>query len=162
MQRVQTIRIYMLIVVFVSFIFNMGCVNKGQEPTKNRCEIDITIDNERLVYTIRNKNEECVFVPEDYYVAVRSNDTIILEAYPKSDLINYNQFIAPKMSCVLKDGIEKGEIYSSNLREGNYFMRIFQKDAQKYFSKNKIDPLTEQDFIEFEKQYSELIKVSVN
>lgn len=162
MQRLQTIKGYRLIVVFILFIFNIGCVSTGQEPIKNKCEIDITIDNERLVYTIRNRNEECVFIPKDFYLDVKSNDSILLEAYQKSNLINYNQFIAPEMDCVMKDSIKEGKIYSSDLRIGNYFIRVFQKDAQKYFLKNKIDPLTEQDFIEFEQQYSELIKVSVN
>lgn len=92
----------------------------------------------------------------------KSNDTIILEAYYKSSLIDYNKFIVPQMQLLPMGSSLEGTVNISDKLKAdyNYFFRIFDEDPQTYMSENGINVMSELTFIRYENSSSQLIKAN--
>lgn len=132
-----------------------------QEQKKRNCQVYLSYNTyeKKLSYKIINTSNVNIFIPVNYKARI-TNDSVILEAYNKSDIIDYNKFVAPKMKLLYTDSTSTGS-FKTNIeitKTPNYYVRLFDKDFAEYVSENKTQVITENFFIEYELKHSILIK----
>lgn len=144
-------------IAYLIFVFAISC---GMKPHQKNL-ILISLSGASLNYEIKNIGSEKIFIPMNYRIR-KSNDTIILEAYYKSSLIDYNKFIVPQMQLLPMGSSLEGTVNISDKLKAdyNYFFRIFDEDPQTYMSENGINVMSELTFIRYENSSSQLIKAN--
>jgi len=146
---------------FLLFYFVLSsCISSVQEPD---CNVSYKVSRSILVYHIENTGKNRLFIPAKYRV-IKTRDSIVLEAYAKSNMIDYNQFIVPKMDFLLGTSQLTGKVDVAGLlsSDAKLFMRVFTEDFMTYIHDNKVKLPTENDFIDYEKKFSFLKEMRVS
>ena len=86
-------------------------------------------------------------------------DSILFEAYNKSDLVHYNQFMIPQMKILppsdsLEGGISIEYLDTLTIKKSNYYFRVFNEEFKDYLHDKKIETYSEKTFLRFEKEHS--------
>ncbi len=146
-----------VLVVFFNILIHASCTPSNNNLKNVSVEVRLEKDKQSLFFKVINNTDDIIYISKDYYITVLGKDSFALETYPKSNLINYNQFIAPDLRSVLQGDSLLGVIESSLLKDGVFFIRVFNSDPKAYF-KNNATKVTEQEFILFEKEKSILVE----
>lgn len=122
--------------------------------------------SKQVQYKIVNKSPNDIFIPEDFLIRI-SKDSILFEAYDKSELVHYNKFMMPEMKELSSNSTIKGHIQIDNLDSLNVsrsscYIRIFDSDFKKYLILKKMETYYVSDFSDFEKKHSFLISAIIN
>jgi hypothetical protein len=143
------------ILIFIIPIFSScNFINK----VKNKeilCKVEVKIVQHNINYEISNLSEDEFFIATNYFL-LKDADQFILESYPKSDLINYNQFVTPKLISLKAGESIKGKTSSSQIVTENLYLRIYKS----YNSEEK-SSINESNFLSYEEKKSVLIKATI-
>jgi len=152
---------YLFLLQIVTFNL-LSCTSISNQNDMVTLEIKLDTITKNVNYKITNNSDDIIFLGKTLYLLKSEKDTILLECYPKSKLINFNQFIIPEMISLTKgksiDGFLKVQNIST-IENKQFFVRIFQVDDAVYFSKNK-NPITENIYLKYELENSRLIKAN--
>ena len=123
--------------------------------------VSINNSSKYIEYKVVNNSQNGVFIPETFFLMI-NKDSILFEAYDKSDLIHYNQFMIPKMRIISPDssingGFSIDYLDSLTINKSNYYLRIFDEDFKTFLQKKKIETYSEKTFLNFEKEHSLIV-----
>ena len=141
----------------------MACyfITKGQE-----IKAHISINNVAHIIKLNllNKSRMAIYIPVDYHLGDSFGDSIIIEAYQKSKIIHYNQFVPPIFRKLNVNSATTKVVHTSIRKihkNTRIFIRIFNEDFAIYKRQNKINAVAEGDFVEFEVKHSGLIEAKI-
>jgi hypothetical protein len=147
-------------IFFIGIMIFWSCIEQTKLE-KYSAYVSINNSSKYIEYKVVNNSQSTVFIPETFSPRV-NKDSILFEAYDKSDLINYNQFMIPKMKIITSDssiieGFSIDYLDSLTINRSNYYLRIFDEDFEIYLQKKKIETYSEKTFLIFEKEHSLIV-----
>jgi hypothetical protein len=145
---------------FIVIIFFWSCTEQTK-PEKLSAYVSINNPSKYIEYKVVNKSPDSVFIPERFFPRI-NNDSILFEAYEKSDLIHYNQFMIPKVRIIAPDssingGFSINYLDSVTINNSNYYFRVFDEDFNTYLQNKKMETYSEKIFLNFEKEHSLIV-----
>jgi hypothetical protein len=152
----------LLICLYVLF----GCNSKVKISLEGNVFLDLS-NNRRIVFDIKNNSNDTFYVfLKDPDLSVM-NDSLIIEAYNPNSNIDYYSFPEPKLECLEPQLIIKGEVSSISFvnfefKQYKYFIRVFKKSFQNYIIEENIDVVSEDDFLQFQRRFSNLIPLKLS
>lgn len=153
---------YVFLVVFII----SWCCSEQSILEKYTANVSINYSTKYLRYEIFNNSHDKIYIPSSYSVN-DITDSIIFEAYNKSSLIHYNQFMIPPLKMMpsnssIEGGISIEYIDISTIKRSNYYFRIFSEDFKVYLHDKNIATYSEKTFLDFEKEHSLIVAASTN
>jgi hypothetical protein len=147
----------LLFIVFALCI--ISCRNKAKEIKDTKGHVFYDRGRKELLYGLKDNKKICLSIERNYLSGV---DSTIIESYDLNSPIDYNQFPEPQIECFTSgtsiNGKLGGVTFSSlKPEEFMYFVRIFDESFKDYIKENKINILSEDAYIQFQKEHSYLV-----
>jgi hypothetical protein len=137
------------------------CSNKiGAEQS---CRAYINFTPLGLSYKLVNNGSSIIIIPESFRVN-KEKDSLLLDSYVKSKIIDYNQFKIPLMRTLPVDSTVSGILRNVVVKSGKkytFFVRVYDMLLKDYIKNSNSPIITEQDFVEYEKMHSHLIAAHI-
>ena len=158
MQRMPLINYFMKKGIVITIFIILGCNSHQNNEVLSEFMV---INKSILNFKITNSKNSSVYVPENHYINKIGKDSMVIEAYPKSELINFNQFSIPILKRIEKDDNYLGKVDYNKVHGKKVFVRIYLSSYEGYFKK-KLLSMTKSQFDEFEENNSKLVLSTLN